>query len=242
MSDRAPRPPTAQLPLALRYPPDQRLDTFVTGSDTAAALAQVTALASGANQQSLLLAGPDGAGKTHLALAACAAAQAAGRRSAYVPLAAARGRAREAFAAMDDNVLVALDDIDALAGNRDDELAVFGFHNRMHDAGHALLYTARQSPDDLPLVLPDLRSRLAQCVRLALPVLDDDGRRELLRRRAARRGLMFDDAAIDWLLARVDRDLGTLTALLERLDRASLAAQRRLTVPFLREVLGGDRA
>ena len=92
----------------------------------------------------------------------------------------------------------------------------------------------------MPLVLPDLRSRLAQCTRWTLPVLDDDARAELLRQRAAARGLDFEDAALDWMLRRCSRDLGTLTALFERLDRASLAAQRRLTVPFLRQVLGAE--
>ena len=76
--------------------------------------------------------------------------------------------------------------------------------------------------------------------RWALPVLDDAGRAELLRQRAAARGLDFDDAALEWLLRRASRDLGNLTAIFERLDRASLAAQRRLTVPFLRQVLETD--
>src|SRR3546814_4647349 len=48
------------------------------------------------------------------------------------------------------------------------------------------------------------------------------------------------EAAIDWLLRRVDRDLSSLARLLDQLDRASLAEQRRITVPFLRQVLGGD--
>ena len=59
----------------------------------------------------------------------------------------------------------------------------------------------------------------------------------MLRARAARRGLELDDAVLDYLLRRVDRDLGSLTALLDRLDRASLAAQRRITVPFLKNLL-----
>lgn len=62
----------------------------------------------------------------------------------------------------------------------------------------------------------------------------------MLRLRARRRGLAIDEAAIDWLLRRVDRDLSSLTRLLDQLDRASLAEQRRITVPFLRQVLGGD--
>ncbi|HWS78077.1 MAG TPA: DnaA regulatory inactivator Hda, partial [Thermomonas sp.] len=59
----------------------------------------------------------------------------------------------------------------------------------------------------------------------------------VLRQRAASRGLAFDEAALEWLLRRCSRDLSDLASLFERLDRASLAAQRRLTVPFLRQVL-----
>jgi DnaA-homolog protein len=73
-----------------------------------------------------------------------------------------------------------------------------------------------------------------------MPVLDDGGRADLLRQRAAARGLDFDDAALEWMLRRCSRDLGSLTGVFERLDRASMVAQRRLTVPFLRQVLGAD--
>ena len=93
-------------------------------------------------------------------------------------------------------------------------------------------------PDALDLVLQDLRSRLSQCARIVLEPLDDVGRADVLRVRAQRRGLQLDDAAIDLLLKRVDRDLVSLTALLDRLDRESMAAQRRLTVAFLWSVLG----
>ena len=68
--------------------------------------------------------------------------------------------------------------------------------------------------------------------------VNTDGRREVLRQRARRRGWALEEPALEWLLRRVGRDLGGLTALLDRLDRASLAAQRRITVPFLRQVLG----
>jgi DnaA family protein len=74
-----------------------------------------------------------------------------------------------------------------------------------------------------------------------LDPLDDAGRRDVLRERAQRRGLVVDEAAYDWLLRRVGRDLAGLTSLLDRLDRASLAAKRRITVPFLRELLDPAR-
>ncbi len=237
MNERPLSAPAAQLPLALRFPPDQRFETFVAAPD--GALAQLRALAHGEGVDgSIFIAGPAATGKTHLLLAACAQAEAAGRRTAYLPLAAAAGRLRDALDAFEHADVVALDGLEAVAGNREDEVALFDAHNRARDAGRSLLYTARVAPDALELVLPDLRSRLSQCARIALEPLDDSGRADVLRLRAQRRGLQIDDAAIDWLLKRVDRDLVSLTTLLDRLDRESLAAQRRLTVPFLRSLLG----
>ncbi len=232
---------TSQLPLALRFPPDQRFETFVCADP--AVVAAVRALARGGTGPgdagpAVFVAGGEGSGKTHLAIAACAEAGANGLSAAYLPLASAAGRLREALEGLHQHDLVALDGLEAVAGDRDAEIALFDFHNRMHDARRALLYTARAWPDELGPVLPDLRSRLSQCLRIALAPLDDAGRAQLLRLRAQRRGLQIDDAAIDWLLRRVGRDLAGLTALFERLDRAALAAQRRITVPFLRQVLG----
>lgn len=224
-----------QLPLALRYPPDQRFETWLGAP---AALAQLRQHATGEVRDALYLQGGNASGKSHLLLAACAAAEAAGRRANYLSLARVRGYALDALQGLEQAHLVALDDLDALAGDRDDEVALFNLHNRARDAGVGLLYAARAVPAALPLVLPDLRSRLAQSTVVALRTLDDEGRAAVLRQRAGSRGLAFDDAALEWLLKRCSRDLSDLSALFDRLDHASLAAQRRLTVPFLRQVLG----
>lgn len=229
-------PGSGQLPLALRFPPDQRFDTYVAAQPEV--VLQLQALAEGAVDTSMFVAGVRGSGKSHLALAACAQAQASGRNVHYLALGSAAGRLRDALDALHEVDLVALDGVHEIAGIHADEVALFDFHNRMRDAGRPILYTARSWPDELPLALPDLRSRLAQCTRIALLPPDDAGRAEMLRLRARRRGLELDAAAIDWLLRRADRDLSSLAALLDRLDRASLAAQRRITVPFLRQTLG----
>ena len=219
-----------QLPLALRYPPDQRFGTFL-GTPLAVELLC-------APQDWVFVSGPAGSGKTHLLLAACAQASETGRRSAYLPLAHARGHLRDLLAMQEHAGLVALDGLDAIAGEREDEVALFDFHNRARAAGTVVLYAARQAPANLGLVLPDLRSRLSQCTQLPLVPLDEAGRRELLRRRAEARGLQLDDAVLDYLFRRVGRDLASLAALLDQLDRASLSAQRRITVPFLRGLIG----
>lgn len=226
---------TPQLPLALRYSPDQRFDSYIGAPQ--GALAHLRALALGTVSDWLYLAGSARTGKTHLALALCAEAEQAGRRAAYLPLVAAAGRLHDALSALHGQDVVALDGLEAIAGRREDEVALFEFHNRARAAGTTVLYTARDVPAELGLSLPDLRSRLSQCVQLMLLPLDDAGRRDVLRDRAQRRGLVLEEAAIDWLLTRTDRDLGRLVTLLDQLDRASLAAQRRITVPFLRSVI-----
>ena len=234
-----PDPLGPQLPLALRYPPEQRFDTWLDATANHIVV-RLQAVAGGESSGPLYLQGANGSGKTHLLLATCAEAEAAGRRAQYLSLAHARGKMRDALEGLEQADLIALDDIDAVAGRRDDEIALFDLHNRLHDAGVGVVSAASQVPAILPIELPDLRSRLAQCTLVALVTLDDEGRAEVLRRRAASRGLAFDEAALDWMLTRCSRDLADLAALFERLDRASLAAQRRITVPFLRQVLGSD--
>lgn len=225
---------SAQIPLALRFAADHELRAFHGHAQLAALLEQV-ALARASDW--LYLAGPSGSGKSHLLLAACAQARAAGLDATYLPLPAIAGRLGEALQGQARAALVCLDGLDAIAGHREDEVALFHFHNAARSADARVVYAAVEMPSALPLVLPDLRSRLEQCTRIALEPLDEAGRREVLRQRAARRGLELDDAVLDWLFRRVGRDLVSLTQLLDRLDRASLAEQRRLTIPFLREQL-----
>lgn len=220
-----------QLPLALATRADRRFDNFV------GAAAQVLADGIGEGHRTWLLTGPAGVGKTHLLMAAHSAS---GGESAYLALPQVASSLADVAPMFEQHRLLALDGLEAIIGNRDDEVALFDLHNRVLDRGGRLLYAARSTPEQLGFALPDLRSRLAQATRLPLPALDEAQRLALLRARAAQRGLVLDDASAEWLMRRCDRDLGSLMDVLDELDRASLAAQRRLTVPFLREVLGGS--
>ncbi|MFN3964861.1 MAG: DnaA regulatory inactivator Hda [Silanimonas lenta] len=226
----------AQLPLALPIGPDQRFDLFV-GHDWA--VQAVSAAAAGEGEPLLFVEGGEGSGKSHLLLAACREAEARGRRARYLPLPAFAGALGELAPGLEAVDLLAVDGLEALTAFPADAEAMFHLHNRLRDAGRGLLYGSRLPAGDAAWPLPDLRSRLGQALRVSLDPLDEAGRREALRRRAARRGLELDDAVLDYLFRRVERDLRSLTALLDRLDRAALAAQRRLTVPFVRRVLDG---
>ena len=229
-----------QLPLALRWPRRQRFEHFHAGAN-AAALAALRSFAVEVGAPWIYLQGAAGSGRSHLLLATCQAATAAGRRVQYLPL-ATMGDPAAALRGVAGSELLALDDLDAIAGNRDAEHALFDLYNRTRSDGGALLFAAVAAPAELGIELPDLRSRLGACTRFALKPLDDAERRAVLRAQAAARGIELDDSVLDWLFARYARDLGALLDLLDKLDQASLAAQRRVTIPFLRELLRDSRA
>lgn len=224
---------SAQLPLALPVGPDQRFDCFAGHPFV---VDRLQAMACG-EMVGVFLEGPTGSGKTHLLLAACRAVEASGRAARYVPLRAWPGEVMALSASLPSSGLLALDDIDAVVGRGESDEALFHLHNRVTDAGGQLLYAATTGPSGLAVALPDLRSRFGQCLRLALVSPDEAIRREALLLRARRRGLTLDDSVLDYLFRRVDRDLKSLTAVLDRLDHAALAAKRRLTVPLVRQVL-----
>lgn len=226
---------SAQLPLALRLDPGATFDSFHPGANQGA-LSQVRASAAGPAW--LYLWGAAGTGKTHLLNAACHAAGDAGRTACLVPLDRSDGWAPDALAGLQGISLVCLDGVNAVAGRRDWEEALFHLLNGLREAGASVLMASRGRPGAMEVTLPDLKSRLGWGTLLRLKALDDDDKLAALRLRARQRGLDLPDEAAGYLLRRVARDTHSLFALLERLDAASLAAKRRLTVPFLREVLG----
>ena len=224
-----------QLPLAFPYPSEQCFETYLHAPQ--GVLSLLLAVAEGRLREWLYLVGAPSSGKTHLAIAVCSVAQRCGRHVAYIPLHKVKGNVAEVFDGLENADLVIIDALDAIVPRCHDEIALFGFHNRARTRGTTVIYCGRGGPDRLPLQLPDLRSRLAQCSQVALATLDDEARAAVLQDRARRRGLILDRAAIDWLLIHSGRELAGLVELLERLDRAALAAQRQITLPFLRTML-----
>ena len=232
-----PGTPYPQLPLALRLAPSATLDRFVPGANDAA-LANVEAVATGASRDALWLVGGRGTGKSHLLQAACAAADAVGRRAIYVPLARHAELAPDLLNDLDTLDLVALDDVDEVAGRDDWERALFGVLNASADRQLAgLLLGSCRLPAQSGFLLADLASRAAGAIRYRLAPLTEAGQIEALGRHAATRGLELDDAAARFLVHRVARDMHTLSAWLERLDAAALAAKKPITIPLIRAVL-----
>lgn len=222
-----------QLSLGVRLHDRAVFGSFVAGGN-AAALAAARALADARGIRLLYLHGIEASGKSHLLQAICAEVPGA----AYVPLRQLRDLDVAALDGLGVLPLLAIDDPDAIAGHDDWERGLFTLFNELAAAGARLVIAAREPAADLPLRLPDLRSRLASMPHYALRPLDEAGQREALRARAAARGMEIPDETLLYLQRRFARDMGSLYALLERLDAASLEAQRALTIPFIRRVLG----
>lgn len=226
----------AQLPLALALPAYARFATFVPGS-SAAAVEHVRAVARGGSD-TLWLWGAPGCGKTHLLQAACREAGEAGRRAMYVSIPSTQ----PAFlVGLEDVDLLALDDVDVAAGDAEWERALFVVLNEFLQRRGGLLLAAHASALGSGFALHDLASRASGAVGYRLQPLADEDRAAALRLHGAARGLDIEPAAAEYLLKRVDRGMPAIAAWLERLDRESLAEQRRITIPFIRERLaGGD--
>lgn len=190
-----------------------------------------------ATEPFVYLWGAPGSGRSHLLQAACHAETARGGTPAYLPLSELVQVGVELLEGMEQMPLVCLDDMQVVAGDPVWEEALFYLYNRLRDAGGRVLAAADAGPATLGVTLADLRSRLAWGPVFQLHTLDDAGKLAALQLRARGRGMALSDEVGAFLLRRCPRDMQALFELLERLDQASLAAQRRLTIPFVRELI-----
>jgi DnaA-homolog protein len=222
-----------QLPLGVRLRDTARLDSFVPGRN-----GELVGLLSGADRarpRVLWVWGRRGTGKTHLLQAACASVAGGGGTASYLDPSA--GAEPGWLEGCENLGLVCFDGLDAVSGDAAWNEALFRLYTLMQDTPARLCVATERPPATVEFRLPDLRSRLLAGSVHQLHELDDAGQADALRLRAARRGLELSEEGARYLLHRLPRDMHTLCTVLDRLDEASLVAQRRLTVPFLRQAL-----
>lgn len=225
-----------QLTLCLALRDSARFGNFVAGAN-GELLHQLQQLAGGKGAAQVFVWGAPGTGKTHLLQACCQHAAGCGLTAAYLSLADANSLAPDVLDGWEQYSLVCLDDCDAIAARPAWEEALFHLYNRLQQAGGSLVSSAVAAPAALPLALPDLVSRLGAGPVYQLQRLDEMQSLQALSLRAQQRGFDLPEETGRYLLRRVPRDLPALLTLLERLDTASLVAQRRLTIPFVKSVL-----
>lgn len=225
----------AQLPLGVQLRDRPDFESYYAGPnrDVVGALYDVAA----GQPPGLYLYGTRGQGKSHLLQACVHAADRAGRRTAYLPLADLAEVGPAALAGLEHHDVLCLDDLDTVVADRDWAVALLRLLDRRRTEGQAVLVAAEAALERLPCAFEDLRSRLSVLSVYGLRPLDDVNRANLLAERMKGRGLHMPGEVARFLLARLPRDTGTLIEAVDRLDAASLSAKRRVTIPLAQSAL-----
>jgi DnaA family protein len=211
-----------QLLLDFTRAPAPTFANFVHGANAELVHAVEAALRGEIAERVVYMWGECGAGKTHLARAFAGAGAHRGAR--YV--------GGDDFRAGDAKGLLAIDDIERLA--EPEQIALFNaFNERAFDL---LVVTAQAAPRDVPL-RRDLATRLATGLTYRVAPLTDEEKQAALNAHAKVRGFRMGEEVTSYLLTHARRDMGSLIAALDSLDRYSLETGRPITVPLLKEAL-----
>ena len=225
-----------QLPLGVRLPDRAVFASFLPARN-GQAVDHLRQVADAHVAGTTWLCGPEGAGKTHLLQAVCAQAN-THASAGFVPLRELGKLGVGVLDGLRQLECLCLDDLDEVAGQLEWERELFGLWREVEESGGRLVTAARSPPALLQWALPDLGSRFSASAVFQLRVLDEAEQQAALQLRARLRGVELPEETSRWLQRRYPRDMRRLYELLDTLDEAALVAQRRLTVPFIREVLG----
>jgi len=199
-------------------------------------VATLRRLAAGDLEPGCWIWGAGATGKTHLLQAVC---DAAGDRAVYVPLESLSHAGPGILEGLETREVVCIDDVDEVAADPAWEAALFRLYNALQENDGKLVVSAAAPPRECGFDLADLGSRMSRLAVFQVHPLDEAQRVSALQLRAGHRGLELPDETATYLLRRTARDMASLYGLLDRLDLEALRAQRRLTIPFVRDVLSG---
>ncbi len=219
--------PRQQMLLDLKPEQPPTLDNFVVGANSEL-MTRLRDLCDTRSFEALYLWGPEGCGKSHL-LAATTEAARGPRPLVFLP-----GAEVGADLTLAPGTLLVIDDVQALGAEA--QVALFRAFNAARFLGLALLLAGNEPPLRLDL-REDLRTRIGQTLIYEIQSLSDDEKAAALRRHAIERGMLMDAGVVHYLLRHGRRDLPSLMAVLNSLDRASLEQKRPPTLPLLRELM-----
>jgi DnaA-homolog protein len=224
-----------QLTLPMRLRASSVFASFYAGSN-ARVVRHLLALDATRLPLVTFLYGERAVGKTHLLQALCAHVGTTQRRAAYLPL-HELGSSADVLEGCEALDYVCLDDVDAVVGHAEWERALFRLYTLIDDLGGKLILASMSPPSATPFVLRDLASRLAAGHVERVNALSDEEQVSALTLRAEQLGLQLPPEVAQFLLRHLPRDMHSLCAALDQLDQASLASQRRLTLPMVRTAL-----
>ncbi len=225
-----------QLPFRFKFLGNQSFASFYPGNNHEV-IDHLQAFVATAREQQIYLWGDQGLGKTHLLQACCQSARELDKTVFYLDFKSTQLPAPSILDGMENLSIVFLDNIDQVAGHSGWEQALFDFYNRHRDQGKQLLISALCPPKYLPFLLQDLKTRMSWGLTLKLQAMDDDQSVNALIHKANYMGFAISENVGRFLLNRYARDLPALWSLLEEIDHATLAAKRKLTIPFLKQIM-----
>jgi DnaA family protein len=226
-----------QLTLGVSLKDEATFANFFSGKNTQLIHTLRNAAAGEKGERIIYFSGTGGQGCTHLLQACCHAAAQAKQSAVYIPLDNITDFSPEIFDGLESLNLVCIDDVHRIAGNPAWEEALFHVYNRIHDTDGRLIVTANVAPKALSITLPDIVSRLVWGIVFQLQPLSDAEKLAALIMRAERRGMTLNEDVGKFILTHCPRHMSTLFAALDALDKMSLAAQRKLTIPFVKTIL-----
>ncbi len=225
-----------QLSLAVQLRDDATFDNFYPADNDLLVDQLRNQLSAG--ERYIYLYGAAGTGCSHLLQAACHEAGKTGLAAAYLPLAELHQyHPEELFEGLEQLSLVCIDGIHHVIGDSAWESNLFHLFNRLKERDIKLLISSSCAVRELPIELADLASRLSWGVVYQIKPFSDIQRNEMLQFRAAQRGMELSEEVAQYICYRCQRDTGSLLAVLDTLDLASLKEQRRLTIPFVKATM-----
>ena len=231
----------AQLALSVQLPDDETFDSFISEDNQVISLQLKDFIAGKAlsinHPNGFYLFGINGVGKSHLLHASSAYAATLGKSSLCLSFSELKHLSVEVLDGLEQIDLICLDDLGLISGNKQWEQAVFDLYNRVVEQNKCLLISGHQSAAQLNITLPDLVSRIAWGYIAQVKALSDEEKVIAIQYRAQQRGLMLSDEVVKFLLSRLSRDMKNLLQSLDTLDKASIREQRKITIPFIKEIL-----
>lgn len=225
-----------QLPLAIQLNDEATLADFSWNTNELLQQ-QITEILSSKQERFLYLWGAKGCGKSHL-LQACCHAIHTKDSAIYLPLTLLKEWGPQSVADLENQSLIAIDDIDIIAKDPEWEEALFHLYNRIRASDQGILIiSGSQTPNTLPIQLADLQSRLNWGLVLQINELNDVEKIKTLKTHALKRGFDLPESVGQFLLSRCSRNMHDLHNILNKLDDASLAAHRKITIPFVKSIL-----
>ena len=228
-----------QLPLSVQIRDDATFANYFSGDNAALVnMLNMDQQVPGVEQEQFIyLYGAQGVGCSHLLQAACHQVDSRQGRGIYLPMKELVHYPPTLLEGMERLQLVCIDDIHLAAGVPEWEEGLFDLFNRLRDSQTRLLVAADCPPKRLTIELPDLVSRLSWGLVFQVQPLNDKDKVAALQLRAHLRGLDMNEDVARFIIYRSNRDMGHLFKMLQKLDSASLREKRKLTIPFVKQVM-----